>query len=142
MSSVRTRVAQRVDFSIETTEPRVTPRPARERFRDALGEGAQAVVSGVEQAAGLLPGGSAVSLAVRGGASGGAGGEGAEAPGAAGGGGLGGDMQSALDAQASQSLQLLELQQQISMEQRQFSTVSNVMKARHDTAKQVINNVR
>jgi len=39
-------------------------------------------------------------------------------------------------------MQLLELQQRISLEQRQYMTTSNVMKARHDTAKQVINNVR
>ena len=51
-------------------------------------------------------------------------------------------MQDALSQSQDQTMELIELQQQISMEQRQFSTISNVLKARHDTAKSVINNVR
>ena len=36
----------------------------------------------------------------------------------------------------------LQLQEQISAENRQFSTLSNVLKARHDTVKNAIGNIR
>ncbi len=45
------------------------------------------------------------------------------------------------DGQAS-NLQLLALQQQIQNESQQFSTVSNVMRARYDTAKAAVSNIR
>ncbi|MEM9068432.1 MAG: hypothetical protein AAGE52_07990 [Myxococcota bacterium] len=129
-------------ISVQTTQSRITPAPASDRFREALAQGANGLLAGVEQAAGLVPGGSAVTAAVRG-AAGGAGGGGAS-PAATGSSApaQGGGMEAALRDNASQTLQLLELQQQMAMEQRQFTTVSNVMKARHDTAKSVINNVR
>ena len=38
--------------------------------------------------------------------------------------------------------QLLVLQQQIQQENQQFSTLSNVMRARHDTAKAAVSNIR
>ena len=40
------------------------------------------------------------------------------------------------------NLQLLALQQQIQQENQQFSTVSNVMRAKHDTAKAAVSNIR
>ena len=40
------------------------------------------------------------------------------------------------------ALALLSLQRQIGLEQQRYSTLSNVMKARHDTAKQVAGNLR
>lgn len=40
------------------------------------------------------------------------------------------------------SLQYLSLQQRMQGEDRQFSALSNVMKAKHDTARAAINNVR
>jgi len=39
------------------------------------------------------------------------------------------------------NLQYLELQNQIQQDNREFSTLSNLMKARHDTAKSAINNM-
>ena len=136
-----TRVGDHVQ--IRNTQARVTPRPASDRFRDALGQGATELLSGVEQLAGLAPGGTAITAAVRGAAGAGSTAAGTTTQSAE---GPGGDSAtspaSALMDSTSQSMQLLELQQQISMEQRQFTTVSNVMKARHDTAKSVINNVR
>jgi hypothetical protein len=45
------------------------------------------------------------------------------------------------DGQAS-NLQLLALQEQIQNESQQFSTVSNVMRARYDTAKAAVSNIR
>ena len=40
------------------------------------------------------------------------------------------------------NLQYLELQQNMQQENRKFSTLSNIMKTKHDTAKATINNVR
>ena len=40
------------------------------------------------------------------------------------------------------NLQLLALQQQIQQENQQFTTVSNVMRAKHDTAKAAVSNIR
>jgi hypothetical protein len=40
------------------------------------------------------------------------------------------------------NLQFTDLQERVREESRQFQTVSNVMKARHDTAKNSIGNVR
>jgi hypothetical protein len=38
--------------------------------------------------------------------------------------------------------ELLALQQQIQQENQQFTTVSNVMRAKHDTAKAAVSNIR
>jgi hypothetical protein len=46
------------------------------------------------------------------------------------------------EMQMSFSLQYLQLQEKMQAENRQFSTISNVMKTKHDTAKSTINNVR
>lgn len=40
------------------------------------------------------------------------------------------------------NLQLLELQEQIQQENRRFTTVSNVLRAKHDTAKAAVSNIR
>jgi hypothetical protein len=47
-----------------------------------------------------------------------------------------------LEMQASFNMQYLMLQQQMQSENRQFTTLSNVMKTKHDTAKNAISNVR
>ena len=39
-------------------------------------------------------------------------------------------------------LQLLALQQQVQQENQRFTTVSNVMRAKHDTAKAAVSNIR
>ena len=44
--------------------------------------------------------------------------------------------------QMSFNLQYLQLQNNISHENRQFSMISNIMKHKHDTAKSAINNIR
>jgi len=46
------------------------------------------------------------------------------------------------EMQMSFNLQYLMLQNKISHENRQFSMVSNIMKNKHDTAKNAINNIR
>ncbi|MCB9555986.1 MAG: hypothetical protein H6707_07770 [Deltaproteobacteria bacterium] len=52
------------------------------------------------------------------------------------------DLQQAMDARANQDLELLVIQSKIQQQNRQFTLVSNVMKARHDTAKAAISNLR
>ena len=46
------------------------------------------------------------------------------------------------EMQMSFNLQYLNLQNRMSQENRQFSMVSNIMKNKHDTAKNSINNIR
>lgn len=41
-----------------------------------------------------------------------------------------------------QTMELLALQQKMQQQNRQYTTLSNVMKTRHDTAKSTINNIR
>jgi hypothetical protein len=60
---------------------------------------------------------------------------------AAGAEGAGGVESVLADSQAF-NLYYLQLQEQISAENRQFSTLSNVLKARHDTVKNAIGNIR
>jgi hypothetical protein len=139
------RTGQQANLTLRDTEPRVTPAPPSRQFSETLGEGAHALLAGVEQAAGLLPGGNAVAAAIRSGSaqSGSASGPapgttGAPAAGTNG----GGSLQGMLDSSASSAEELLALQHQMAMEQRMFQTTSNVLKARHDTSKAVIQNVR
>ncbi|MBO6936535.1 MAG: hypothetical protein JJ863_16305 [Deltaproteobacteria bacterium] len=137
------RTGHQANLTLRDTEPRVTPEPPSRRFAETLGEGAHALLAGVEQAAGLLPGGTAVAAAIRStGDSGSSAGAPAGTTGAAAGQAQGGALRQSIDSSASTAEQLLALQQEISMEQRVFQTTSNVLKARHDTAKAVIQNVR
>lgn len=46
------------------------------------------------------------------------------------------------EMQMSFSMQYLQLQDKMQNENRQYTTISNVMKTKHDTAKSTINNVR
>lgn len=46
------------------------------------------------------------------------------------------------EAQASFNIQYLEFQQQMQNENRQYTLVSNIMKNKHDTVKNSINNIR
>jgi N-acetylglucosamine kinase-like BadF-type ATPase len=52
------------------------------------------------------------------------------------------DTKNMQEMQMSFNLQYLMLQNKISQENRQFSLVSNIMKTKHDTAKNSINNIR
>lgn len=145
MSTIH-RTGQQATLTLRDTEPRITPEPPSRRFAETLGEGAHALLAGVEQAAGFLPGGNAVAAAIRSGSDQGgaraagapAGTTGASTPGSA----QGGSLQGMLDSSASSAEELLALQHQMAMEQRMFQTTSNVLKARHDTSKAVIQNVR
>lgn len=135
------------------TASRVTPPPGRP-FKQVMDAGARAVVSGAESAVRRLPGGPVLAAAFRPGP-GGAGvnsASSAEGPtgtsssaleggsGAAGGGG--GGVEDTLQQSADMNLYYLELQERISAESRQYTALSNVLKARHDTVKNAIGNIR
>jgi len=146
-----------------TTAARVTPEPARP-FQQVMNASSAAIVSGAEAAVTHLPGGSILAAAMRPGNSGvaptlSAGGaygpnnalNRAEGPtgtatSALGGGvsGSSGDasIQQVMSQDADQNLYYLKLQEQISAESRGYSAVSNVLKARHDTMKNAIGNIR
>ncbi|MEO7033770.1 MAG: hypothetical protein ABI548_07800 [Polyangiaceae bacterium] len=139
-----------------TTAPRVTPEPARP-FQQMMSAGSVAIVSGAEAAVTHLPGGSIIAAAMRSGGSAGAvpgaplnraeGPTGTATSGVAGGvasGSSGGDpsIQAVMSQDADQNLYYLKLQEQMSAESRSYSAISNVLKARHDTMKNAIGNIR
>ena len=66
----------------------------------------------------------------------------AAAPGPSGREELAAAVQRVRELQTSYNLQYLMLQNVIAHESRQFSMVSNIMKTKHDTAKNAINNIR
>ncbi|HEU4411101.1 MAG TPA: hypothetical protein VFS43_37960 [Polyangiaceae bacterium] len=68
----------------------------------------------------------------------------AEGPGAAGASpeGAGGSVETMLQSSAEMNLYYLQLQEAMSAENRVYSAQSNVLKARHDTVKNAIGNIR
>jgi hypothetical protein len=130
-----------VDVRVAESVGRATPEPAERAFRDALRDGAGVLLDGVERAAGSLPGGAVVSAAtsaltsVGGGGSASWGAGSSEADG-------GSSMDDALSRSAMQQMELLELQQRMQDENQRFTTLSNVLKAEHETAKTAIGNIR
>ena len=139
---------------IEATTVRATPQGVTGRFRQALSDSAGVVLGGLEAVASAVPGGSIVTAAVRGGASGGVagasgaltgsgdsvGGESAETP--ASGEAAAGSVESTLAQSADQNMYFLKLQEQLQSENRRYSALSNVLKARHETVKNAIGNIR
>jgi hypothetical protein len=137
------------------------------QIRNGLGTTAGVIGGAVSTAAPMVPGGAVVSAAVNG-ALGGAGGGGGTMGAQAGFAGAGdipfngpglstntgskktGNSQQDLMNQTkdmqemmqSFNLQYLQLQEKMQGENRSFSTISNVMKTKHDTAKTSISNVR
>jgi hypothetical protein len=150
-----------------TTAPRVTP-PLARPFRAVMDASAAVVVSGAESAASRFPGGPILAAAVRStpasttvpgsptspeGSAGTAGGggtalalPGGQVPGAAATAGTAGSDPTAIDPAlvggADRTLQYLELQERISAETNAYMALSNVLKARHDTIKNAIGNIR
>jgi hypothetical protein len=47
-----------------------------------------------------------------------------------------------MNQQQQQSMQLLGVQQQVSMQSQEFTTVSNLMKTRHDSEMTAVNNIK
>jgi len=145
-----------------------TPRAARvtappgQPFKAVMSASASAILSGAEQAVTRLPGGPILAAALRPPTAGEAGQAqtGAAAVGAsgafspegtagtaggatgAGAGGETGGVEAALTQSANQNLYFIEIQERISAESRSYSAISNVLKARHDTVKNAIGNIR
>jgi hypothetical protein len=134
--------------ALPTEAPKVRQAPSTP-FGQVL-SGNQGVVSGTQSNAGIL-GGQVLAAAVReggtqvlGGALGGTAG-GSAAAAAAGPSGPDAGIGQALAMQResqSFSIQLLALQQDVQDENRRFTTISNVLKSSHDTAKAAVGNIR
>jgi len=122
-----------------TSQSRSVPGRFEQALRGAVTGLASGVAAGIELAAPFVPAGTVVSAAVRSAVSGAAAG--------AAGGGAGGetDLLAATRAlqQQSQSanLEYLQLQENMQRENREFTTLSNVMKVKHDSAKSAIQNI-
>ena len=143
------------------TAPRVTPEPARP-FQQMMNVSSSAIVSGAEAAVTHLPGGSIIAAAMRPSVGSGAtfssamslnsavGPTGTATSGTTGGvpgvsgttSGADPSMQQMLSQDADQNMYYLQLQEQMSAESRSYSAISNVLKARHDTMKNAIGNIR
>lgn len=129
---------------VEPARTRQTQPPAAP-FRAVLAGGVNVLMSGAEAATSVV-GGPLLAAAVRdirSDAVNGIAGRPAEAS-SGGAGGAPGLTDVAAMQRESQAfnLNLLALQEEIQQENRRFSTVSNVLRARHDTAKAAISNIR
>ena len=141
-------------LEIDATRARQTERPATP-FRSVLAGGVSLLMSGAEVATHVV-GGPVLAAAVhdaRVGAT-----SAIAGPAAAGRAGLasspaalaaaasGGPATTSVETLMQQgqasNLQLLALQQQVQQENQRFTTVSNVMRAKHDTAKAAVSNIR
>ncbi len=161
--SIPVQSRSRTDLTVEPTAARATPRDGAS-FREALGRSASTLVQGAEAAMYKLPGAPLLAGALRplaspagsptvpsgvaggrltaGGSSGGgsAGSTSAEGPGATG--GEAPSIEQTLTSSQDMNLYYLELQERMATENRVFTAQSNVLKARHDTVKNAIGNVR
>jgi hypothetical protein len=159
----------RMDVIATESAPRITP-ASGVPFREMVTRGAGAILRGAEAAISALPGAPIVAAAVRSsggpasgslGAGGGIGlgvgvglgggrvpvaGGSAETPALGGAttgpGGEGSSVEGALAQSQEFNLYYLQLQEQLSAENRAFSAMSNVLKTRHDTVKNAIGNIR
>ncbi len=125
----------------EAARPRTTPTEDKGRFSTFMSAGARAVLGGATVGA-TFAGGPIFGAAVH---------ELGRAAGVAptAGGGIGPGDNSTLDEVRSMqtqsqefNLEYLNLQEEVQQENRRFSTLSNVLKAKHETAKSAIANVR
>lgn len=141
--------------------PPQTDAGRRRSFGDVIRKTSEAILAGVEAASTVLPGGGLISVAVRGGraalslsgessvGSGVVTGEDPRRPGSVSGGGnstmVSDEFSEFWRMQAEgrlMNLEFLKIQESMSRENRAFSTLSNVLKARHETARNAINNIR
>jgi hypothetical protein len=127
-------VAESPAVRVEASGARATAPGTGRRFEDALTVGAGVLLDGVEVVSSAVPGGAVASAAVRSART--AAGD-PTAAGAAG--AVGTDVHASM---MQDNMAFLELQQQMQSENQRFTTLSNVLKARHETAKNSINNIR
>jgi hypothetical protein len=141
-------------LELDSSRPRQTARPSRP-FRELLAGGVDLLMAGAEVATSVVAG-PVLAATVHDARAGAAGTLGRAVAGPAvttplaaelsgGRAGPTGDvtsLQAGLQDGQLSSAQLLVLQQQIQQENQQFSTLSNVMRAKHDTAKAAVSNIR
>jgi hypothetical protein len=127
-------VAESPTVRVESSGARATAPGTGRRFEDALTVGAGVLLDGVEVVSSAVPGGAVASAAVRGART--AAGDPTSPGGSP---ALGTDVHASM---MQDNMAFLELQQQMQSENQRFTTLSNVHKARHDTAKNSINNIR
>ncbi|CAN5370339.1 hypothetical protein BH09MYX1_BH09MYX1_22530 [soil metagenome] len=159
----------RPDVTFIQSAPRPTPTPVRVNFADVLAKGAQGLVAGAQAALNVLPGGPLVAVALRNavggatsrpmgmsgtGTSGGGmmspegpTGTGTSVGGTGTGTGTGGTpseggVEGSLQQAQEMNMYYLQIQEQVNAQNRTFSTLSNVLKAEHDTVKTAIGNIR
>lgn len=148
-------------LEIDGTRPRQTDRPPSP-FRNVLAGGVSVLMSGAEVATHVVAGpvlaaavhdarvgataaiggGTSPASAALGTAGGAAAAAGSVAAAAAGGQPEMATVEAMMQSGQASNLQLLALQEQVQQENQQFSTISNVMRAKHDTAKAAVSNIR
>ncbi len=147
-------------LEIDATRPRQTERPAAP-FRDVLAGGVSLLMSGAEVATHVMAGpvmaaavhdariGAVGAISGAGSAPGAlpagsapVGTAGIAAAGAAPGSSDMSNIQAMMQDGQSSNMQMLALQQQMQDESQRFTTVSNVMRAKYDTAKAAVSNIR
>lgn len=134
---------------VRGAEAAVSPLPGSPVMAVALrgGPGLPGGTIQARAAALAVGGGGGVTLAAEGpGASGASVGTGAVAPGIGGGfggptSGVDGGVESSLAQAQDMNLYYLQIQQAVDAQNRQFTMLSNVLKAEHDTAKSAIDNI-
>jgi hypothetical protein len=134
----------RATLTVEPTRVRQTAPPVTP-FRDVLSGGVRLLLAGAETATSVA-GGPVLAAAVHE-VRGSLGPPVASAPGlpAGLGGGSGSELGAMQEMQRESqafNLQLLALQEEVQQENRSFSTLSNVLRAKHDTAKAAVGNIR
>ena len=164
-------IGNRPDVTAVATAPRPTPTPVRVHFAEVMArtvvsgaESAIRALPGGPMMAVALRGGGAASASTMsitrpfggahaalatpegpGGSGSGLGGLGGAATGVGGGAGAGaegGSIEATMQQSQEMNLYYLQIQEQVNAQNRSFSTLSNVLKAEHDTVKTAIGNVR
>ena len=137
------------------TIARPTPAPQRVSFNAVLSASGKGLVSTANLAAGFLPGGPMVATAIRS-SSGSITGAVSSNPSAGGPGGnftaeggasaaaapAQGSVESSLQQSQEMNLYYLQIQEAVNAQNRSFTTLSNVLKAEHETVKTAIGNIR
>jgi hypothetical protein len=146
-------LSARPDVSFTATAPRVTPSPPRaSRFGEVL---SSTVVRSAESAMKILPGAPVMAVAVRSATGGGSlnvpmaaspEGRAPALPNATGlplaTAGAPSNIESSLQQSQDMNLYFLQIQEAVNAQNRSFTTLSNVMKAEHETVKTAIGNIR
>lgn len=162
----RISAARTADIQTQTSAPRATPTDQTgTRFADVV---AKTAVKGAEQAATMIPGAPVMAVALRSGfqsvpmpsrlngttsmgapalggavgSAGAAGGSAAEGPVAVAASPAEAGVESSLAQAQEMNLYFLQIQEQVNAQNRSFTTLSNVLKAEHDTVKTAIGNIR